>query len=63
MRTIEAELGGDAAVNLARDPRRLLTTYNRAANAAREDGREAYLFDDALAGRFEAFEPRAEMQE
>jgi hypothetical protein len=60
MRTIEAELGADTAIDLARDPRRLLTTYNLAAKTAREDGRGAYLFDDALAKRLEAFEPDSE---
>ncbi len=57
MRIIDTELGTDAAVNLARDSRRLLTTYNRAAMSAREAGREAYLFKAALAERLEAFEP------
>jgi len=63
MRTIETELGVETAVNLARDPRRLLTTYNRAAKTAREGGREAYLFDEALAMRLEAFDPHTENQE
>jgi hypothetical protein len=57
MRIIDTELGTDAAVNLARDSRRLLTTYNRAAVSARAAGREAYLFNAALAERLEAFEP------
>jgi hypothetical protein len=57
VRTIEAELGAEAAIDLARDPRRLLTTYNLAAKKAREDGRKTYPFDDALARRLEAFEP------
>jgi len=57
MRTIDTELGTETAVNLARDSRRLLTTYNRAAMSAREEGREAYLFNAALAERLEAFVP------
>jgi hypothetical protein len=57
MRIIEAELGAEAAIELARDPRRLLTTYNRAAEAARAVGREAYLFDAKLAERLAAFDP------
>jgi hypothetical protein len=62
MRMIDTELGTETAVNLARDSRRLLTTYNRAAVAAREAGREAYLFDAALAKRLEAFEAPPEKQ-
>jgi hypothetical protein len=56
IRTIDAELGTEAAVNLARDPRRLLTTYNEAAAKAREEGRDAYLFDPGLAARLESFD-------
>jgi hypothetical protein len=57
IRVIDSELGTDAAVGLARDSRRLLTTYNRAAVSARAAGRDAYLFDAELAARLEAFEP------
>jgi hypothetical protein len=56
IRTIDAELGTEAAVNLARDSRRLLTTYNQAAMKARATGREAYLFDEGLAARLESFD-------
>lgn len=55
MRTIDTELGTEAAVNLARDCRPLLTVYNRAAASAREAGREAYMFDAELAERLVAF--------
>ncbi len=61
-RYASAELGSEAAINLARDPCRLLTTYNLAANEARDAGRDAYLFDAELAQRLEAFESRAEPQ-
>jgi hypothetical protein len=57
IRTIEAELGPEAAVNLAHDPRRLLTVYNEAARKAREGGRDAYPFDEGLAARLESFDP------
>ena len=57
IRIIDTELGTDAAVSLARDSRRLLTTFNRAAISAREAGREAYLFEAALAERLQAFDP------
>jgi len=60
--SIEAELGADAAIDLARDPRRLLTTSNLAAKKACEGGREAYPFDEELAGRLEEFEPDRESQ-
>ena len=56
MRVIDTELGTEAAIDLARDPRRLLVTYNRAAASARAAGREAYLFDAELADRLETFE-------
>jgi hypothetical protein len=56
IRTIDTELGTEAAVNLARDSRRLLTTYNEAAMKAREAGRDAYLFDKGLAARLESFD-------
>jgi hypothetical protein len=56
VQTIDAELGTEAAVNLARDPRRLLVTYNLASEAAREAGRETFLFDATLAGRLERFD-------
>jgi len=59
MRLIDSELGTEAAVGLVRDYRRLLTTYNRAAAAAREAGRQAYLFDGVLAERLASFEPAA----
>ena len=52
---IDAELGTEAAVGLARDPRHLLSTYNEAAARAREAGRDAYLFDADLAERLESF--------
>jgi hypothetical protein len=59
IRIIDTELGTDAAVNLARDSRQLLKTYNRAARRVRDDGREAYLFEASLADRLAAFELRA----
>jgi hypothetical protein len=52
---IDTELGREAAVGLARDPRRLLSTYNEAAAKARETGRDAYLFDPELAQSLESF--------
>ena len=63
IRIIDTELGTDAAVNLARDSRQLLKTYNRAARQVRDDGREAYLFETALADRLAEFELRAEEEE
>jgi hypothetical protein len=56
VRTIDTELGTEAAVDLARDPRHLLSTYNEAAARAREAGRDAYLFDAGLAERLESFD-------
>ena len=60
MRTIDTELGTETAVALARDCRQLLTVYNRAAVSARESGREAYLFEAALAERLAAFGSESE---
>jgi hypothetical protein len=53
---IDTELGTAAAVDLARDPRHLLSTYNEAAARAREAGRDASLFDAELAERLESFD-------
>jgi hypothetical protein len=63
VRIIDTELGTEAAVELARDSRRLLTTYNRAAEAARATGKNAYLFSPALVDRLESFEPSDEQVE
>ena len=63
IRIIDAELGTDAAINLARDSRQLLKTYNRAARQVRADGGEAYLFEEALADWLAAFELRVEEEE
>jgi hypothetical protein len=57
MRIIDHHLGADVAISLARDPRRLLTTYNTAAARARDGGEEVYLFDAGLAERLEQFDP------
>jgi hypothetical protein len=57
VRLIDHQLGTDVAISLARDPRRLLNTYNSAAARARDRGEDAYLFDAVLAERLERFDP------
>ena len=56
IRMIDTELGTEAAVNLAWDPRRLLTVYHQAAATAPDAGRDAYLVDAGLAERPRSFE-------
>ncbi len=55
MRVIDTYLGRSAALELAKDPRQLLTVYNRAAQKALEKGKKPYLFDAALAGQLARF--------
>jgi hypothetical protein len=48
MRTIEEQLGADAAKPIAQDYRRLLDVYNHAASKANASGGDTYVFDETL---------------
>ena len=56
IRTIDRELGREAAVAIASDWRPFVQTYNEAARKARERGAAAPLFDDVLAARLAKFD-------
>jgi hypothetical protein len=58
MRMIDAHLGQDEAVNLARDCRQLLVIYNRAARVAQQSGEQAFVFAEALATRLQEHSSR-----
>jgi hypothetical protein len=55
---IEAQLGRDAAFDVARDYRKLLSVYNRAAESANNAGFSHYVFNEELASRLANFNGR-----
>jgi hypothetical protein len=55
MRTIEEQLGVDAAKPIAQDYRRLLDVYNQAASKANASGGDQYVFDETLVSRVREF--------
>ena len=59
-RTIEEQLGVEAALPIAQDYRRLLEVYNRAATKANEAGASRFVFDEVLVQEVSGFtgEPR-----
>jgi hypothetical protein len=55
IRTIEEQLGVDAAKPIAQDYRRLLDVYNQAASKANASGGDQYVFDEMLVSRAREF--------
>jgi hypothetical protein len=55
MRTIEEQLGVEAAKPIAQDYRRLLEVYNQAARKANASGGGQYTFDEAIVREVRGF--------
>ncbi len=55
MRTIEEQLGVEAAKPIAQDYRRLLDVYNQAATKANASGGRKFMFDEALVSEVREF--------